>query len=176
MTKIFFIKGLFIFALITVLGFTPIKFGAHEAYLSVTKLTFNKASNSFECEMKITAHDLEKSLKIISGKPVILDKESMRNSNNKLLSQYLQNKFHVKINDEKIYLDFVGYEIETNDDGWIYFEIKYPKKIEKMELSNLLLTETFSLQQNVTHNFYKEQKQSFVFTKLDTHQIFNWNE
>ena len=162
--------------LFTTFGFTTSKSSVHEAYLSVTKLTFNENSKSFECEMKITAHDLEKSLKIISGKPVVLDKESMRNSNNKLVSQYIQNKFHVKINDEKIYLDFVGYEIETNDDGWIFFEIKYPKKINKMEVSNLVLTETFSLQQNVTHILYKEKKQSFVYTKIDTHQIFNWNE
>lgn len=162
--------------LISILGFAPSKNEVHEAYLSVTKLTFNEASSTFECEMKLTAHDLEKSLKITSGKPVVLDKESMRNSNNKLVSQYLQNKFHVKINEEKIYIDFVGYEIETNDDGWIFFEIKAPKEIKKIELSNLVLTETFGLQQNVTHIFYKEQKQSFVFTKLDSHQIFKWNE
>ena len=162
--------------LVTILGFAPSNKAVHEAYLSVTKLTFNDNNNSFECEMKITAHDLEKSLKITSGKPVVLDKESSRNINNKLVSQYIQNKFHVKINDEKVFVDFVGYEIETNDDAWIYFEIKCPQTIQKMELSNLVLTETFSLQQNVTHIFYKEMKQSFVFTKLDTHQIFNLNE
>ncbi len=125
---------MFVFALVAIFGFAPAKNDVHEAYLSVTKITFNETNKSFECEMKITAHDLEKSLKIISGKPVVLDKESMRNSNNKLVSQYLQNKFHVKINDEKIYLDFVGYEIETNDDGWIFFEIKVPKELKTLEL------------------------------------------
>lgn len=149
---------------------------AHESYMSVTQMKYNAETNSIQCEMKVTAHDLEKALKIISGKAVILDKPSLKVSNNKLMEHYLQNNFRVKINDIKTYITFIGYEVELNDDAWIYFEISCPKEINNIELSNMVLTETFALQQNVTHLTTSNNKQSFVFSKSETNNIFNWNE
>ena len=142
--------------------------------MSVTKMDYNLESESFQCEMKLTAHDLEHALKILSGKAVILDKPAYQNSNNKMVAQYLQNKFSTRIDDEKVYVDFVGYEVELNDNIWIYFEIKCPTEWENIMVSNLVLTETFALQQNVTHITKDSITQSFVFNKNETNKTFTW--
>lgn len=149
---------------------------AHESFMSVTQMKYNAKTNSIQCEMKVTAHDLEKALKILSGKAVILDKPSLKVSNNKLMDQYIQSNFRLKINDIKTYITYVGYEVELNDNAWIYFEIPCPIEINKIELSNMVLTETFALQQNVTHLSTITNKQSFVFTKNAPTNTFIWNE
>ena len=159
-----------------ILLFGAISVNSHESYLSVTQMKYNTETNSIQVEMKVTAHDIEKALKIHSGKAVILDKPSLDISNNKLMEQYSQSNFRVKINDIKTYILYVGYEIELNDNAWIYFEIPCPEEIDKIELSNMVLTETFALQQNVTHLSTNTNKQSFVFTKNATINTFNWNE
>lgn len=167
-------KGLLFSILILV--FTSFSFLDHESYMSVTKMNYNSSTNTIQCEMKITAHDLEKALKVNSGRAVVLDKPSLEQSNNNIVKQYLQNKFSVKINDIKTYVDFVGFEVELNDNAWIYFEIPCPENINSVEVSNLILTETFALQQNVTHITHETNTHSFVFTKNETHNTFNWNE
>lgn len=169
------IQRISIFTFIILL-FSAFSIDTHESYMSVTQMKYNAETNSIQCEMKLTAHDLEKALKLLSGKPVILDKPSLQISNNKLMEQYVQSNFQVKINEIKTYITFVGYEVELNDNAWIYFEIPCPKEIDNIELRNLVLTETFALQQNVTHLTTSTNKQSFVFTKSESINIFNWNE
>ncbi len=159
-----------------VLLFCVTTVNAHESYLSVTQMNYNAETNSIQCEMKLTAHDLEQALKVQSGQAVILDKASLRVSNNKLINQYLQKYFSVKINGIKTYVSYIGYEVELNDNAWIYFEIPCPEIKKEIEISNMILTETFAMQQNVTHLSINTNKQSFVFTKIDTKNIFNWNE
>jgi hypothetical protein len=169
------IQRISIFTFIILL-FSTISVDAHESFLSVTQMKYNAETNSIQCEMKVTAHDLEKTLKIQSGKAVILDKAALQVSNNKLIAHYLQTNFSVKIDGIKTYVTYVGYEVELNDNAWIYFEIPCPINMKEIEISNLVLTETFALQQNITHITTNTNKQSFVFTKNDTHNTFTWNE
>jgi hypothetical protein len=126
--------------------------------------------------MKLTAHDVENAIRSNYGKPFILDKATLENSNNKLINQYLQSKFNIKIDQEKVFLNYIGYEVELTDFVWIYFEIECPEKFNNITLSNLMLTETFAMQQNVTHITKETNTQSFVFTKNETLKTFNWNE
>lgn len=127
-----------------------------------------------ECSMKVTAHDLENAIRVLYGKPFDLDKESQVNSQNELIKKYLQSKIEIMVDGKYIDLEYIGFELELNEDLWIYFQFKAPDQL--FEYQNKMLTELFAMQQNVTLFKTEECEKSFVFTKNQPAEKFDCNE
>jgi hypothetical protein len=147
---------------------------AHDAFLSVTTMRYDSATNHLQVEMKLTGHDMEKAISEAYGKPFTFDKGTNQD-NIDILSKYLSTSFRVKMNDSKRKSTILGYEIGTDDELWVYMEIECPKTIISFNLTNKTLTEVFGLQQNLIHFAYsKEDILTLVCTKHEhTHKI-NW--
>lgn len=127
-----------------------------------------------ECEMKLTAHDLEKAIRIAYAKPFDLDKKSWEDSNTQLLLRYLSDKIKIRQSGIEATLELVGFELELTDDLWIYFQ--FPISPTTFEYDNKVLSERFAMQQNITHFEMDECQSSFVFTKYTTTEKFTCHE
>ncbi|MCB9198176.1 MAG: hypothetical protein H6600_06945 [Flavobacteriales bacterium] len=146
----------------------------HEYYISVTRGAYNSTTGMMQCEMKITAHDLEKSIRIVYSKPFDLDKSNLKKSNEELITKYLTDKIKIKVDGKQIEPELVGFEVEANEDCWIYFQFPFNGKL--LEYDNKSLTEQFAMQQNITHFEKGDCKKSFVFTKYTSLEKFDCNE
>ncbi|MCB9187919.1 MAG: hypothetical protein H6599_01425 [Flavobacteriales bacterium] len=147
---------------------------AHDYYMSVTKGNYNNESQMMECSMKVTAHDLENAIRALYGKAFDLDDNTQLHSQNELLKKYLLSKIEIMIDGKYIDLEYVGFELELNEDLWIYFQFKAPD--QTFEYKNNILTELFAMQQNVTHFKSDRCEKSFVFTKNQSLEKFECND
>lgn len=162
------------FANIVVLVLISFSGYAHEYFMSVTRGNFNAETQMMECEMKVTAHDMENAIRVMYAQAFDLDDKSAVHQQNQLLSQYLNTKINVWIEDKYVTIEYIGFELELNEDLWIYFQFKTPTQSFKYE--NKILTELFAMQQNVTHFKTAACERSFVFTKNHLPEKFNCNE
>ena len=147
---------------------------AHDFFMSVTRGNYNSETQMMECSMKVTAHDLENAIRIMYSKVFDLDDESQRKSHDQLIEKYISSRISIKTDNGFVNLEYVGYELEVNDDLWIYFQFKVPDQI--FEYENKVLTEQFAMQQNVTHFKTDNCERSYVFTKNHSPEKFNCNE
>lgn len=147
---------------------------AHDFYISVTRGHYNPETQMMECEMKLTAHDVENAIRVIYAEAFDLDDESKAYRHNQLIEKYISTKINIWVNDKFIDLEYIGYEVELTDEMWIYFQFKAPDRTFKYE--NKVLTELFAMQQNITHFKADLCEKSFVFTKKESAKIFNCDE
>ena len=148
---------------------------AHDFYVSVTNGHYNAETQMMECSMKVTAHDMENAIRLAFAKAFDLDDESKTNAHHQLLEKYISSKINIWIDGKFVDLEYLGFELELSDDLWIYFQFKAPDQHFKYE--NKILTEQFSLQQNITHfKLAEDCDKSFVFTKNESPEIFKCDE
>lgn len=147
---------------------------AHEYFMSVTRGYYNPQTQMMECEMKVTAHDMENAIRTKYAEAFDLDNEAKRHRQDQLIEKYLLSKIEILVDDKYIDLEYVGFELELNDDLWIYFQFKVPNRTFKYQ--NKVLTELFAMQQNVTHFKTSDCERSYVFTKNHSPEKFDCNE
>lgn len=142
--------------------------------MSVTRGNYNASNQMMECEMKVTAHDMENAIRVSYAKAFDLDNTSQVHQHNQLLKKYITSKINIRVDGKYVDLEYIGFELEVNDDLWIYFQFKAPQ--ETFEYENKILTELFAMQQNVTHFKTANCERSYVFTKNHSPEKFNCNE
>ncbi|OJJ21855.1 hypothetical protein BKI52_11635 [marine bacterium AO1-C] len=125
-------------------------------------MEYNPKSRAFEVSLRVFIDDFEKALSGISGKKEALDET---NKHEKLIMQYLQQKFYI-INKrgKKKAMTLIGKEFKV-DAMWLYIEIPYRESLRKAKFNNSILMEHFDDQVNIVNLKYKGKKESFIFRK-----------
>ncbi len=141
---------------------------AHDWYISITTIRYNQEKKSFEVEVKLTAHDLEKAVKLHYNQDLKLGGEKEHPQSDKIISNYLNNYLDLWVNGAKSKLEFssksfIGKEVENDENMWIYLEFKAPRVLKNITVKNRILMDTFPGQQNITHVENGDQKQSYTF-------------
>lgn len=165
------LKSIFYTVVLVVVSSTA---SAHDFFMSVTRGDYNAQAQVMECSMKVTAHDLENAIRVLYSKPFNLDDDSKRYSQEQLIEKYLSSKIFIRTGGQTVDLELIGFELEINDDLWIYFQFKVVD--ETFEYENKILTELFGMQQNVTHFKTDNCERSFVFTKNHLPEKFECND
>lgn len=150
-----------IFLLITI---PLVSFTLHKYYLSYTKINYAKDSKSLQITMKIFTDDLENALNKEFKIDSKLNSDKEINSLDKHLSEYIKDKFSVEVNNKKKNYTFLGKEYK-NDETNIYLEIENIKNLKTITVTNKMLMEMFSDQQNIIKIKINNFKKSFIFTK-----------
>ncbi len=129
-------------------------------------------NQKLEMTMKLTAHDLE----------YYFEKEKKTNLNlghlkenvlaNEIIISYINEHFHLKINDQLINLHFIGKEIEKDESLWLYFESIIPNNIHSLSIDNQILIKIFDNQQNIVH-LEGVINESYTFNNHFHNKIFN---
>lgn len=162
-------KLLFLFIVIPLVSFT-----LHKYYLSYTKINYSDKSKSLQITMKVFTDDLEnainKQFKIDSK----LNSDKEINNANKYLSEYINDKFGIEVNTTKKSYTFLGKEYK-NDETNIYLEIENISKIESITITNKMLMEIFSDQQNIIKIKIDDFKKSSIYTKNNYSNSFTVN-
>lgn len=147
---------------------------AHNYFVSITTLDVRTEKGTVEISIKLTTHDVEKSLEEFGSDNLRLGTQKELEDADLLLSNYFKKHFVLWINKKMVELNFIGKEVEMDENLWLYFEGKIPKKIKSFKIINDILIETFSEQNNILHINYKSLPISFTFTKNQTEKIFQF--
>lgn len=146
--------------LILTLSFFSFK-AAHKYYISVTQIDYVKEKESVQIISRIFIDDLEKLLRERYDESITLAGKTEPKEVDVYLEKYLKEKLKVKINDKEASIAFIGKEYDA-DIIKCYLEIKGIKSIQTFEISNQVLFDLFSEQQNIIKTNINSKQKSVI--------------
>ena len=120
----------------------------HKYYVSTTLIDFDLKSQTFEITLKVFYDDLEKDLELDSA---VVDYEKDYNYLNKIFKKYLSENFIIQIENERITLEYLGFE-KKRDQINFYMNMDNDLKNKSINIQNSVLFNSFPDQKNIIHN------------------------
>jgi hypothetical protein len=142
---------------VLVLSLTFMAFSSHKFYVSLVQMDYNEKNSSLEITMKIFTDDLENALKVKSGLLLKLGTPNELPETDSVLSTYISDNFVLNSNGEEIKYQYLGKETEL-DVTWCYLEVSGILSIEKIEITDKMLTELFDSQSNLIKIKYRNRE------------------
>jgi len=144
----------------------------HPFYVSVCEIYHNPTTSSLEISMKIFIDDLELAIQKSSNPEFAISENANKSIVESEIANYLEDKFKIEIDSERIGQKLIGYELES-DAIICYIEVKKVDNIGSIKVQNSILTEVYSDQINLTHFQYKDQLKSLKTTKTSPEGAIN---
>jgi len=150
---------------ILVIGFFLLTGFAHKFYVSITEVTHNAENASLEIAVKLFTDDLEAALEAgTTTKLWIGDPDREAPETDSLLARYFEERLTIEVNGEIQKANMLGKELEA-DVTWCYLEINNIPTIDKLNISNRLLTEISDEQKNIVHVYVGDKEKSLLLRR-----------
>lgn len=148
-------------ALIIVAGLTSA--AAHKFYVGVFQMEYVPAKKQVQLTARLFVDDVESTLNKRYGKRFYFTSKQELPEAEDYLKKYLGEKMEISINGKVQPVKFIGRELE--DDVLIcYFTIPVPNNVKTLRVSNTILMEAFSEQQNIIHAKINGNRKSLLLT------------
>lgn len=146
----------------------------HPVHISVTEITYNEKSKSFQIISRVFVDEMELGVRGQLKQPELDILEPKNGSTTQVLIQnYLAQHFKVKIDGKPAKQNFLGFEKE--DISFVcYIEIENVKKLKTLEVMNDIITEIHDDQSNLVHVTYKSPVKSVRLTREKVSEIFKF--
>jgi hypothetical protein len=164
------LKQLFLILILPLFAFTTM----HKYYVSVTQINYLQEKQSVQITSRIFIDDLEKLLRERYDDNLTLADENESTTTDNYIAKYLKEKIKIKINGKDVNMTFIGKEYDT-DIVKCYLEIEGIKKIESIEISNQVLFDLFSEQQNIVKTKIYAKQKSFLIDRNNKNALLNFN-
>ena len=148
-------------------------FTLHKYYISLTKIDYVKENKTVQITMRFFIDDIEKTLNNRFQKSFELATKNELKKTDNYIALYINQKFHIKINDQEQSYDYLGKEYE-NDVVYFYLEIVDIKNISTIEVQNKMLFEEFEEQQNFIKLNINNQHKTFILIKDNDKDLLNF--
>ena len=122
----------------------------HPIYVSVTEIEHNAKENTLEISCKIFTDDFEKALRKVNKQRIDLVKPSLKESMNKVVNEYVQKHMSIKVNNNPVQMQFLGYE-EQEEGILSYFQVNEVKNIRELSVQNNILFDYQPQQMSLLH-------------------------
>ncbi len=146
----------------------------HKYYISVTQIDYLQNKQSVQITTRIFIDDLEKLLRERYDETITLTGKNEPNTADLYIERYLNEKIKIKINNKETSLSFIGKEYDV-DLVKCYLEIEGIKKIESFEISNEVLFDLFSDQQNIIKTKINSQQKSVILFRQNPRALLKFN-
>jgi hypothetical protein len=136
----------------------------HKFYVSTTMIEYVAEKQSLQIITRIFIDDFERVLQERYDETIILSEKGESEIIQAHIERYLKLRINIKINDIDSKLVFLGKEYE--DDMMIcYLEINNVTHIKSLEISNSVLFDLNSDQQNIIRTKVNSKNKSFILIK-----------
>ena len=165
-----FVKhGIFFLALLASLAITSY----HKYYISNTQIEYVPEKQSVQIISRIFIDDFEKVLNERYDANLILD-DKKNASVDFYIEKYLKQKFQISINTIPQNVKFLGKKIDM---GLVkcYLEIEDVSDLAQLEVSNKVLFDVFTDQQNIIKLKVNATNKSFILTNENPKAVLNFN-
>lgn len=137
----------------------------HKFYLSVTQMEFDADKNRITAISRVFIDDLEETLRQRYDVQLALGTDREDEKASFYIRRYLEQKLTVEINNVPLEFSFAGFTYQ-NDQIVLLSEFSIIDSDEyKIKVTNTLITDAYSDQQNLVHFRMNQKKQSEVLTK-----------
>lgn len=166
-----FVKIIFLIVLIPLLAFAP----AHKFYVSVTQIAYSEKDKALQITARIFIDDFEKILNERYDVQIKLATDAELKNSAYFIERYLSERFHLKINDRKQALTYLGREYET-DVIKCYLEVQQVdvKNLTTISVENTWLFDGYEEQQNIVHVHLKNRRKSLALTRENDKGMLNF--
>ncbi|GAA4290182.1 DUF6702 family protein [Aestuariibaculum suncheonense] len=158
-----------------VLAFSLSAFTAdHKYYISVTQIDYVEDKQSVQIISRIFIDDFEKLLRERYDENITLAGQEESASVDVYMDKYLKEKLMIKINGKPENLKFIGKAYDV-DIVKCYLEIEKVKHIESIEISNEVLFDVFSEQQNIVKTNINSKQKSVILFPQKSNVLLKFN-
>jgi len=144
----------------------------HKFHIALHLINYASEKKMLQITSRIHIEDLNKALGKKYQKKITIESENS-SAEELLLKEYLSNRFSIKVNGQVKTLNFLSKEID-GDELVCYWNIKNISKINSLEVSNTILIECFSDQQNMVNATVLGEKNSFLLTNSTTSKTLKY--
>lgn len=137
---------------------------AHDFYFAFAEIEYNELTQSFECSISASTHDLERLEDKIG---FTIDQASEGDENAvKAAGVYIQKYFQIESNGNNVQFNFIGCEVALNGTMYFYLESE-PFDLEDFtfDLKFDLLMNDFKEQQNKATVYFRNETYTHHFTQ-----------
>lgn len=128
----------------------------HPFHVSVTDIVHKKDKNTLQITSRLFLDDLELALNDETGETLDVIALSKAGELDKILKPYFLKNFHLKVNDAKTNLNYLGSQLDQ-DALMIFVEVEGVKTVSKLFVRNTIIFEKFDDQSNIIHFNYNEE-------------------
>ena len=136
-----------------------------------TLIDFDLKSQTFEITLKVFYDDLEKDLELDS---VVVDYDKDYNYLNKIFKKYLSENFIIEIENQRIILEYLGYE-KKRDQINFYMNLDNDLKNKSINIQNSVLFNSFPDQKNIILFRSGRFRKSLIQDMYNPKDSFNFN-
>jgi hypothetical protein len=141
------------FLLLSLTG-QPVKVPAtvnHPFFISVTEIEHNAKEKTLEISCKIFTDDFEKTLRQnYAGTPVDLINVKNKVAMERIVNDYIQRHFSVKVDDKNVTLKFIGFQ-RQEEAVYSFFEVENIPMVKKLSVTDNLLYDYKKEQVSMVH-------------------------
>jgi len=146
----------------------------HEYFVSVTKVEYSKETQSLQIISQIFIDDFETVLRKRYDEKIILDIENESESVETYMKRYLTDKLKINVNGSAVNFKFIGKEYK-DDITYCYLEIENVSDIKSIAVTNQLLFDAFSDQQNILRLKLLDKNKSFLLVPENDSCVLNFD-
>ncbi|REE27378.1 hypothetical protein DFQ09_101209 [Winogradskyella pacifica] len=146
---------------------------SHEYYVSVTEIEYAKEQQSLQIISQIFIDDFETLLRKRYDESIILAGKDESEKVETYMSRYLTDKLKVKVNDTNVNFKFIGKEYK-DDITYCYLEIENVSNIKSIAVTNQVLFDVFSDQQNIVRLKLLGKNKSFLLVPENDTSVLNF--
>ena len=145
----------------------------HPFHVSVCEIDHNPDIKLLQITHRIFIDDLEEGINLANAGSYELYEPENPDQIDKLISEYVQERFSVYVDGKKQEMNYLGHETDT-EAVWCYIEIEKIKKFKSIEVHNTILMEVFPDQANIIHINYADQVKSIQLLGDKTYEAISF--
>lgn len=165
-----FLKITIVIGFLSFFSFTQL----HDYYVSVTQIDYLKEKQSVQITSRVFLTDIESVLRQRYDRNISFGEAQEPKNLDTYLTQYLREKFTIKINEKKVDFVFIGKEYDY-DIMKFYLEIPHVKNIQSLEISNKVLFDIIQEQQNIIKTNINSKQKSVILVPQNNTFLLKYN-
>ncbi|MBU2927497.1 peptidase E [Winogradskyella psychrotolerans] len=147
---------------------------SHEYYVSVTEVEYAEEQQALQIISQIFIDDFETLLRKRYDESITLATEDELEMVDTYMSRYVSDKLKIVINGEDVNFKFIGKEYR-DDIAYCYLEIENVSNIKYIEVTNQILFDAFSDQQNIVRLKLQGKNKSFLLVPGNDSCVLKFN-
>lgn len=167
-------KNKLVYPLIGVLFLSLAAFTFHKFYMGVFQVNYVTEKKMIQITSRIFVDDLNNGMEKKYHKKTFVGTDRETQADIDLLKKYLADNFSVKTDGQVKTITFLSKEVEAGDVLVCYSRIKDIDKFKTIEISNSVLVDWNSEQQNITHVSAFGIKKSVLFTESSRKEVLKY--
>lgn len=167
-------KNKLIYCFLAVLFVLTSAFTFHKFYVGVFQVNYAAEKKMLQITSRIFIDDLNNALEKKYHKKAFVGTSKETDADIELLKKYLSENFSIKVNGQSKTITFLSKEVEADDVLVCYSRITNIDKFKTLEISNTILVDWNSEQQNITHISVFDTKKSVLFTESSRKEVLKY--